>query len=54
MLEALHTGAVSWSFVTTPSPSPFAGHVTFDQVSRYMYADDTPEAGPALGTQRLV
>ncbi|MEM9622045.1 MAG: DEAD/DEAH box helicase [Pseudomonadota bacterium] len=43
MLHELADGTISWSFVTTTTPSPFAQHLTFTQVSRYMYADDTPE-----------
>ncbi|MDH3642715.1 MAG: DEAD/DEAH box helicase, partial [Gammaproteobacteria bacterium] len=47
MLGELQDGEISWSYVTTRTPSPFAGNVTFDQIGRYMYADDTPEAtGP--------
>ncbi len=42
-LQELHSGEIRWSFVTTNSPSPFAHNLTFGQVSRYMYADDTPE-----------
>jgi ATP-dependent Lhr-like helicase len=43
MLNELRDGEISWTFVTTRTPSPFAGNVTFDQIGRYMYADDTPE-----------
>ena len=43
VLEELQQGVISWSFVTTTTPSPFAQDLTFNQVSRYMYADDTPE-----------
>ena len=42
-LEELQQGVMQWSFVRTSSPSPFAHNLTFGQVSRYMYADDTPE-----------
>ena len=42
-LDATQTGAIQPSLVVTQTPSPFAQSVTFDQVSRYMYADDTPE-----------
>ena len=42
-LHEIRAGAIDWSFVTTPTPSPFAHNLTFGQVSRYMYADDTPQ-----------
>ena len=42
-LQELESGEIHWSFVETTSPSPFARNLTFGQVSRYMYADDTPE-----------
>lgn len=43
VLDELEQGATRWSLVTTQTPSPFARDLTFNQVSRYMYADDTPE-----------
>lgn len=43
VLGELEDGTISWQFVTSTTPSPFAQHLTFNQVSRYMYADDTPE-----------
>jgi ATP-dependent Lhr-like helicase len=42
-LDKLADGVIRWSCVSTSSPSPFATNITFDQVSRYMYADDSPE-----------
>ena len=42
-LGEIGDGTMTWSFVKTTSPSPFAHNLTFGQVSRYMYADDTPE-----------
>jgi len=42
-LQELQDGSISWTLVHTQTPSPFAKNLTFDQVSRYMYADDTPE-----------
>ena len=42
-LERLQGGEIGWTYVTGQTPSPFAKNLTFDQVSRYMYADDTPE-----------
>ena len=43
LLGELQTGALGRSCIETDTPSPFAAMVTFDQLSRYMYADDTPE-----------
>ena len=43
ILQEIQDGVIEWSFVTTTTPSPFAQDLTFNQVSRYMYADDTPE-----------
>lgn len=42
-LGEIADGTMTWSFVKTSSPSPFAHNLTFGQVSRYMYADDTPD-----------
>ncbi len=55
LLGELQTGALGRSFVDIDAPSPFAAVVTFDQVSRYMYADDTPERpdASALGTDLI-
>lgn len=44
-LERLAAGELNWSIATVAVPSPFAAGIAFNQVSRYMYADDTPEAG---------
>ena len=43
LLGDLNDGALPWSCVRTATPSPFAGNAAFDQISRYMYADDQPE-----------
>ena len=43
LLRELHDGTIAWSFVATATPSPFARALTFGQISRYMYADDTPD-----------
>ena len=55
MLEELQDGVIDWSLVNTTTPSPFASNVTFDQISRYMYADDTPERADvsALGADLI-
>ncbi|MCB1684208.1 MAG: DEAD/DEAH box helicase [Pseudomonadales bacterium] len=43
MLDEIADGSIHWSAVTTSSPSPFAGDLSYDQINRYMYADDTPD-----------
>ena len=55
LLGELQTSAVDCSFIDIDAPSPFAAVVTFDQLSRYMYADDTPERpdASALGTDLI-
>ena len=42
-LADLETGAIATSIIEVSAPTPFAAGIAFDQVSRYMYADDTPE-----------
>jgi ATP-dependent helicase Lhr and Lhr-like helicase len=42
-LSELAHGTIEWSFITATSPSPFSQNLTFNQISRYMYADDSPE-----------
>ena len=55
LLNKLRDGTIDYSLVETDAPSPFAATVTFDQVSRYMYADDTPEqsGASALGSNLI-
>ncbi|MDA1075534.1 MAG: helicase-related protein, partial [Proteobacteria bacterium] len=43
VLEQLNDGRIQHSLIETSTPSPFAADVTFNQVNRYMYADDTPD-----------
>ena len=43
MLNELADGVCDWSFIRTPTPTPFASNLAFDQINQYMYADDTPE-----------
>lgn len=43
MLDEVSDGVCEWSFVRTASPTPFAANLTFDQISKHMYADDTPD-----------
>ena len=55
MLGELADGVIGWSFVSTHSPSPFSANITFDQINRYMYADDSPDAaGPSALSDRLI
>ena len=44
VLERIAAGELAWSVASTAVPSPFAAGVAFDQINRYMYADDTPPA----------
>jgi ATP-dependent Lhr-like helicase len=55
MLTELQDGLIAWSHVSNHTPSPFAANITFDQISRYMYADDTPEGqgGSTLSEQLI-
>ena len=45
VLERLAAGQLAWSLATVAAPSPFAAGMAFDQIGRYMYADDAPERG---------
>ena len=45
VLERLAGGDLDWSVTTVASPSPFAAGIAFNQINRYMYADDAPERG---------
>jgi ATP-dependent Lhr-like helicase len=49
-LEGLASGEIAVSLVTTGSPSPFAAHLGWEQINRYMYADDTPRDRGAPGS----
>lgn len=42
-LNEVADGVCDWSFVQTAGPTPFAANLSFDQINRYMYADDSPE-----------
>jgi len=42
-LAALEDGEVAVSTAVLQTPSPFACNLSFAQINRYMYADDTPE-----------
>ena len=42
-LARLASGELDWSVAETSVPSPFAAGIAFNQIGRYMYADDTPE-----------
>jgi len=56
MLAELADGLIGWSYVDSATPSPFAANITFAQINRYMYADDTPDAagGPSALSDRLI
>ena len=43
VLAGIESGAIAWSLTTVATPSPFAAGIAFGQLSRHMYADDTPE-----------
>ena len=43
VLERIASGDLGWSVATLAAPSPFAANVAFNQINRYMYADDSPE-----------
>ena len=45
VLLRLAGGDLDWSVATVSSPSPFAAGIAFNQIGRYMYADDAPERG---------
>jgi ATP-dependent Lhr-like helicase len=61
-LPALHScltgvaeGRIGVTRSATPTPSPFAGALAWDQINRYMYADDRPEtAGPTSLSDELI
>lgn len=42
-LDRLATGQLPLSLVHSTTPSPFAANLTFSQINRYMYADDSPD-----------
>ena len=48
-LAELDDATVTVSYRVTATPSPFAGNASFDQISRYMYADDSPDRRAASG-----
>ncbi|MEM1229636.1 MAG: DEAD/DEAH box helicase [Pseudomonadota bacterium] len=46
ILDQLADGALRVDIGERRTPSPFAANVTFEQISRYMYASDDPEGNP--------
>ena len=55
VLERLASGELDWSLATVSSPSPFAAGIAFNQIGRYMYADDAPERdGPSALSDDLI
>ncbi len=54
-LADIETGAVATSITDVSAPTPFAAGIAYDQVSRYMYADDTPErSAPSALSEELI
>ena len=45
VLERMAAGELAWSLAKVTVPSPFAAAIAFNQINRYMYADDAPESG---------
>ncbi|MCY4143302.1 MAG: DEAD/DEAH box helicase [Gammaproteobacteria bacterium] len=43
VLHKIQQGSIDIQVVRNKLPSPFATDITFDQIGRYMYADDEPE-----------
>lgn len=43
VLQRLQNGSIDVHIVRNKLPSPFAANIAFDQIGRYMYADDEPE-----------
>ncbi len=43
VLQRIQQGSIDVQVVRNKLPSPFATDITFDQIGRYMYADDEPE-----------
>ncbi|MFM8355364.1 MAG: helicase-related protein, partial [Gammaproteobacteria bacterium] len=48
-LTAIAEGQTTVSVVRTESPSPFAAGLAWDQIHRYMYADDAPDRPHTAG-----
>jgi ATP-dependent helicase Lhr and Lhr-like helicase len=54
-LARLGDGTTALSSCTSATPSPFAAHLTFNQINRYMYADDRPESrAPSALSDELI
>jgi ATP-dependent Lhr-like helicase len=49
LLDGLDDGTLTCQIAGRYTPSPFAANVTFEQISRYMYADDEPEGQAETG-----
>ena len=43
-LFELESGEIRVTTVATQAPSPFAANIAWGQITRYMYADDSPES----------
>jgi ATP-dependent helicase Lhr and Lhr-like helicase len=54
-LAGLTDGTTAVSHCTSATPSPFAAHLTFNQINRYMYATDRPDVrGPSALSDELI
>ena len=49
VLRKLSEGIIKTVIVHNRFPSPFASNITYDQVGRYMYADDAPDSQRTSG-----
>ena len=55
VLERIAAGELDWSVASVASPTPFAAGIAFNQIGRYMYADDQPErAGQSALSDDLI
>lgn len=51
----LESGGIEISIADVSAPTPFAAGIAYDQLNRYMYADDTPErSGPSSLSEDLI
>ncbi len=52
LLDEIHSGAIRWTAVSTPLPSPFAEGLAWRQINFFMYEDDRPEGAPKSRVER--
>ncbi len=54
-LTAVGDGSLTWSYVQSQTPSPFARQLSYEQIAPLVYADDTPESdGPSQLSTDLI